>query len=179
MSAAKKKLNTDQVASELSESAFFQPQTTNPQVGKTTSTQMDKPAKPLVEKYTTHLHPETIKAIRIYAAQHDMKDYEVAQMAFDLLLQEDEARPVEKKQETLSRAEVEATLPLPDDLVTLQAFADQHFLIEKADKGGRTRTSIRRMEEAERAREVARMLSGAKLTDTSLEHARNLLESSR
>ena len=128
MSAAKKKLDTDQVASELSESAFFQPQTTNPQVGKTTSTQMDKPAKPLVEKYTTHLYPETIKAIRIYAAQHDMKDYEVAQMAFDLLLQEDEARPVAKNQETLSRASVEATLPLPDDLATLQAFADQHFV---------------------------------------------------
>src|SRR5579859_566675 len=57
-----------------------------------------------------------------------MKDYEVAQMAFDLLLQEDEARQVAKNQETLSRASVEATLPLPDDLATLQAFADQHFV---------------------------------------------------
>jgi len=64
-------------------------------------------------------------------------------------------------------------------LPQIAAFADQHFLIEKADKGGRTRTSIRRMEEAEREREVARMLSGAKLSETSLEHARNLLASSR
>lgn len=41
-------------------------------------------------KYTTHLRPETIKAIRVYAALHDMKDYEVAQLAFDLLLKESE-----------------------------------------------------------------------------------------
>ncbi len=133
MSGGKKRLDTDQVASELSESAFFRPTSpqtdkpasgqtdkpTSPQVEKTTnglagkptsgqtrkttSTQVEKPAKlqvdkatsggvdettkPLVEKYTTHLRPGTIKAIKVYAALHDMKDYEVAQMAFDRLLQ--------------------------------------------------------------------------------------------
>jgi DNA repair protein RecN (Recombination protein N) len=64
-------------------------------------------------------------------------------------------------------------------LPQIAAFADQHFLIEKTDKGGRTRTSVRRMEEGERAQEIARMLSGAKLTESSLEHARSLLKSSR
>ncbi|MDP9049729.1 MAG: DNA repair protein RecN [Acidobacteriota bacterium] len=86
------------------------------------------------------------------------------------------AEAVGRKLKTLSkRQQVVCITHLPQ----IAAFADQHFLIEKADKDGRTRTSIRRMDEAERAREVARMLSGAKLTDTSLEHARNLLESSR
>jgi DNA repair protein RecN (Recombination protein N) len=86
------------------------------------------------------------------------------------------AEAVGRKLKMLSkRQQVVCITHLPQ----IAAFADQHFLIEKADKGGRTRTSIRRMEEAERAREVARMLSGAKLTETSLEHARNLLESSR
>jgi len=64
-------------------------------------------------------------------------------------------------------------------LPQIAAFADQHFVIEKADKGGRTRTSVRRMEEGERVQEIARMLSGAKLTESSLEHARSLLKSSR
>jgi hypothetical protein len=86
MSAAKKKLDTDQLASELSESAFFQPT----QPDKTASIQVDKTTNPQIEKYTTHLRPETIKAIKLYAVQHDMKDYEVAQMAFDRLLQESE-----------------------------------------------------------------------------------------
>jgi DNA repair protein RecN (Recombination protein N) len=86
------------------------------------------------------------------------------------------AEAVGRKLKTLSkRQQVVCITHLPQ----IAAFADQHFLIEKADKDGRTRTSIRRMEETERAREVARMLSGAKLTETSLEHARNLLESSR
>jgi DNA repair protein RecN (Recombination protein N) len=86
------------------------------------------------------------------------------------------AEAVGRKLKTLSkRQQVVCITHLPQ----IAAFADQHFLIEKADKDGRTRTSIRRMEEGERAREVARMLSGAKLTETSLEHARQLLKSSR
>jgi DNA repair protein RecN (Recombination protein N) len=86
------------------------------------------------------------------------------------------AEAVGRKLKTLSkRQQVVCITHLPQ----IAAFADQHFLIEKADKDGRTRTSIRRIEEAERAREVARMLSGAKVTETSLEHARNLLASSK
>jgi DNA repair protein RecN (Recombination protein N) len=86
------------------------------------------------------------------------------------------AEAVGRKLKMLSkRQQVVCITHLPQ----IAAFADQHFLIEKADRDGRTRTTIRRMEEDERAREVARMLSGAKLTETSLEHARSLLESSR
>ena len=86
------------------------------------------------------------------------------------------AEAVGRKLKTLSkRQQVVCITHLPQ----IAAFADQHFLIEKSNKDGRTRTSIRRMEEGERAREVARMLSGAKLTETSLEHARQLLETSR
>jgi DNA repair protein RecN (Recombination protein N) len=86
------------------------------------------------------------------------------------------ADAVGRKLKTLSkRQQVVCITHLPQ----IAAFADQHFVIEKTDKDGRTRTSIRRMEDAEREREVARMLSGAKLTETSLEHARNLLEASR
>jgi DNA repair protein RecN (Recombination protein N) len=86
------------------------------------------------------------------------------------------AEAVGRKLKTLSkRQQVVCITHLPQ----IAAFADQHFLIEKSDKGGRTRTTIRRMEEAERTQEVARMLSGAKLTHSSLEHARQLLASSR
>jgi DNA repair protein RecN (Recombination protein N) len=86
------------------------------------------------------------------------------------------AEAVGRKLKTLARRQqVVCITHLPQ----IAAFADQHFLIEKADKGGRTRTSVRRMEEGERAQEIARMLSGAKLTETSLEHARSLLKSSR
>ncbi len=64
-------------------------------------------------------------------------------------------------------------------LPQIAAFADQHFLIEKTESRGRTHTGIRRMEPDDRVREIARMLSGANLTETSLRHAENLLSASR
>ena len=64
-------------------------------------------------------------------------------------------------------------------LPQIAAFADQHFAIEKTEMQGRTQTAIRLMNEGERVREIARMLSGATLTDTSLRHAENLLSASR
>jgi DNA repair protein RecN (Recombination protein N) len=64
-------------------------------------------------------------------------------------------------------------------LPQIAAFGDQHFLIEKTQANGRTQTDVRRMEEPERVQEIARMLSGAKLTETSVQHARHLLESSQ
>ena len=64
-------------------------------------------------------------------------------------------------------------------LPQIAAFGDQHFLIEKQEKQGKTKTSVRLLKEAERIEEVARMLSGAVLTETSLRHAEQLLGNSR
>jgi DNA repair protein RecN (Recombination protein N) len=62
-------------------------------------------------------------------------------------------------------------------LPQIAAFADQHFLIEKGERGGRTHTGVRRMKPEERVEEIARMLSGANLTETSLRHAEQMLKS--
>ena len=63
-------------------------------------------------------------------------------------------------------------------LPQIAAFADQHFLIEKGERGGRTHTGVRQMKREERVEEIARMLSGAKLTETSLRHAEQMLKGS-
>ncbi len=63
-------------------------------------------------------------------------------------------------------------------LPQIAAFADQHFLIAKSEKQGRTETTVHRLERGERVEEIARMLSGARLTETSLKHAEHLLETS-
>jgi DNA repair protein RecN (Recombination protein N) len=62
-------------------------------------------------------------------------------------------------------------------LPQIATFADHHYVIDKKDAGGRTRTSIRHVEGNERTEEVARMLSGAKLTDTSRKHAEQMIKS--
>jgi DNA repair protein RecN (Recombination protein N) len=86
------------------------------------------------------------------------------------------AEAVGRKLKTLSKGQqVLCITHLPQ----IAAFGDQHFLIEKTEKRGRTQTDVRRMEDSERTHEIARMLSGAKLTETSLKHAQHLLESSR
>ena len=64
-------------------------------------------------------------------------------------------------------------------LAQIASFADQHFLIEKKESGGRTRTAVRQLDANERTRELARMISGAKLTDTSLKHAEQMLKANR
>jgi DNA repair protein RecN (Recombination protein N) len=64
-------------------------------------------------------------------------------------------------------------------LPQIAAFADQHFVIEKREGDGRTKTQIRLLDDRARTREVARMLSGSKVTDTSLQHAGQMIAASR
>src|SRR6202050_2578816 len=62
-------------------------------------------------------------------------------------------------------------------LPQIATFADHHYVIEKKEAAGRTRTSIRAVTGDERTEEVARMLSGAKLTETSRKHAEQMIKS--
>ena len=53
---------------------------------KTESIQVDKATGTQVVKYTTHLKKETIKAIKRYAVEAELKDYEIVQEAIDRYL---------------------------------------------------------------------------------------------
>ena len=82
------------------------------------------------------------------------------------------AEAVGKKLKLLSRSQqVLCVTHLPQ----IAAFATQHFVVEKREEKGRTRTTVRSLEQAERVEEVARMLSGAKRSETSLRHAEQML----
>ena len=83
------------------------------------------------------------------------------------------AEAVGKKLKALARGnQVLCVTHLPQ----IATFADHHYLIEKKESAGRTHTSIRRVTGDERTEEVARMLSGAKLTETSLKHAEQMIK---
>ncbi|HEX6771505.1 MAG TPA: DNA repair protein RecN [Acidobacteriaceae bacterium] len=82
------------------------------------------------------------------------------------------AEAVGKKLKALSRSQqVLCVTHLPQ----IAAFASQHLVVEKHEAKGRTRTSVRSLEATERVEEVARMLSGAKRSETSLRHAEQML----
>jgi len=61
-------------------------------------------------------------------------------------------------------------------LASIASFADHHLLVEKTSIAGRTTTGVSAVVGEERVREVARMLSGATVTETSLQHAQELIE---
>jgi DNA repair protein RecN (Recombination protein N) len=61
-------------------------------------------------------------------------------------------------------------------LPQIASFADQHFLIEKRESAGRAQTKIRQLGAEERKQEIARMLSGAKITEASLKNAEQMLK---
>ena len=61
-------------------------------------------------------------------------------------------------------------------LPQIATFADQHYLIEKRESSGRAKTTVRLITDDERTEEVARMLSGAKLTETSRKHAEQMIK---
>jgi len=85
------------------------------------------------------------------------------------------AEAVGQKLKALSRVQqVLCVTHLPQ----IAAFADHHFIVEKREAQGRTRTSVRILGEADRLEEVARMLSGASLTEASLKNAEQMLRTS-
>lgn len=83
------------------------------------------------------------------------------------------AEAVGKKLKALSRDnQVLCVTHLPQ----IATFADHHYVIEKREAGGRAKTTVRQISGEERTEEVARMLSGAKLTETSRKHAEQMIK---
>jgi DNA repair protein RecN (Recombination protein N) len=83
------------------------------------------------------------------------------------------AEAVGKKLKSLARSnQVLCITHLPQ----IASFADHHYLIEKRETAGRTKTLVRALTSGEQTEEIARMLSGEKLTETSRQHAEQLLK---
>jgi DNA repair protein RecN (Recombination protein N) len=86
------------------------------------------------------------------------------------------AEAVGQKLKSLSRGQqVLCVTHLPQ----IAAFADQHFLIDKRESDGRTRIKVTLLDDQARTQEVARMVSGATVTETSLQHAAQMIAASR
>ena len=86
------------------------------------------------------------------------------------------AEAVGKKLKALARSnQVLCVTHLPQ----IATFGDHHYVIEKKESDGRARTTIRAVTGEGRTEEVARMLSGAKLTETSRKHAEQMIKANR
>lgn len=60
-------------------------------------------------------------------------------------------------------------------LPQIAGLADVHYVVEKFENGKRATTSIRRLSVDERVREVAKLMSGAEVTEAGMKSARELM----
>jgi DNA repair protein RecN (Recombination protein N) len=64
-------------------------------------------------------------------------------------------------------------------LPQVAARGDRHYHVYKDDSGDTTITRLKLLTDSERVKEVARLLSGAEITDTSIKNAKELLKSAQ
>lgn len=64
-------------------------------------------------------------------------------------------------------------------LPQITALADSHFVINKITLGNKTRTIVNKLSDEDRVKEMARLLGGIDLTDTTLKHAYEMIEMSK
>lgn len=61
-------------------------------------------------------------------------------------------------------------------LPQIASFADEHLRVEKDISEGKTSVRIKKLSDNERIKEIARMLSGAKVSDSALKAAKEMIE---
>ncbi|RKN84686.1 DNA repair protein RecN [Paenibacillus ginsengarvi] len=83
------------------------------------------------------------------------------------------AQAIAEKMSELSRyCQVFSITHLPQ----VACMADSHYLIQKSVQGDRTFTSVEDVRDADRVRELARMLGGVEVTETTLSHAKEMIQ---
>ncbi len=86
-------------------------------------------------------------------------------------------RIAESVGQRLKRLARDAQVLCVTHLPQIACFADHHFYVEKLERAGRTVTTITYLEtQKDRAVELARMLSGSRITDAVLKHAAVMLQ---
>lgn len=85
-------------------------------------------------------------------------------------------RVAESVGQRLKRLARDAQVLCVTHLAQIACFADHHFYVEKFARGGRTVTAVKYLQsQKERAEELARMLSGTRITEAALKHATTML----
>lgn len=60
-------------------------------------------------------------------------------------------------------------------LPQIAALGDSHYVVSKQENKGRTITNVQQLDQKQRVDELARMLGGSKITETTIKHAREMI----
>jgi DNA repair protein RecN (Recombination protein N) len=64
-------------------------------------------------------------------------------------------------------------------LPQIACFGDNHLYVSKKVAKGRTTTSVEELDDVQRIEEISRMLGGVDVTETTRQHAREMLDGSK
>ncbi len=131
------------------------------------STNPGEPLRPLSEIASGGELSRVMLAIKSVMAEAD----EIPTLIFDEIDTGISGRTAQKVAENMAKIAVTHQVFAITHLAQIAAMADVHFLIEKGVSEDRTATSIRKLEKSEQTGELARIIGGARITDSVLESA--------
>ncbi len=111
-------------------------------------------------------------AIKNVLAEQDM----VSTLIFDEVDTGVSGRAAQKVAEKLRNVAKNKQVLCVTHLPQLAALANTHLLIDKQERGGRTYTTVTPLDLEGRKRELARIIGGANITETTLKSAQEMLE---
>ncbi len=134
------------------------------------STNPGMPLRPLKDVASGGELSRIMLAIKAVLADQD----DVGTLIFDEIDTGISGRTAQKVSEKMAVLSSTRQIICITHLAQIASMADHHFLIEKRQEEGTTRTSIQPLSEEESVQELARILGGARITETVLEGAREM-----
>ena len=129
-----------------------------------------QPVKPLTEVASGGELSRIMLAIKAVMADKD----EIETLIFDEIDVGISGRTAQKVSEKMALIGKEHQVICITHLAQIAAMADRHFLIEKKTEDAVTRTRIYPLNEENSVEELARILGGARITDTVMQSAREM-----
>ncbi len=112
----------------------------------------------------------------ILAMKHVLSEKEeISTMIFDEVDTGVSGRAAQKVAEKLHGVSIGRQVLVVTHLPQIAAMADSHFLIAKAEQDGRTFTSVSSLDLEGRKAEIARLIGGARITETTIKSAEEML----
>lgn len=135
------------------------------------STNLGEPLKPLTKVASGGELSRMMLALKTIFSRHQG----ITSIIFDEVDTGVSGRVAQAIAEKIAAISVHSQVLCISHLPQVAAMADQHLFIEKKVEKQRTTTAVHELDGHERTEEMSRMLSGAEITDLTLQHAEELL----
>ncbi len=136
------------------------------------STNPGEPTKPLAKIASGGELSRIMLALKTIFSQHQG----VTSIIFDEVDTGVSGRVAQAIGEKIYQISIDSQVLSITHLPQVAALCDHHYLISKSTDGERTKTAVQPLNEEERIKEIARMISGVQITEATLDHAKEMLE---